>query len=275
MQTVIETITPAKAVEYLGTSMGNRPISKVVVKSYADSMKQGKWAENGVTIIFDDGGHLLDGHHRMHAVILAGIPVRFLVCRGVQSDVFTTIDQGRNKNLGQLLAMQSVENYNCVASVVNGNNTLVTTGRLFNTNSAKTRGRSNTEYYEEYRRDPQGYDEATAFGLEVYRIGRIVRPSWIGALYYYLSHTGGYDEEYVKRFFESVCSLDTSGIIAADELRKFIIKNDRSGRKLEPQFLFAIICKAWNYYVDGKPFKVLRFDTEREVYPVLKLKTEN
>jgi hypothetical protein len=39
MQTVIETITPAKAVEYRNSSLGNRPLSKTTVKSYADTMK--------------------------------------------------------------------------------------------------------------------------------------------------------------------------------------------------------------------------------------------
>ena len=40
---IVETITPQKAQEYLAKSGGNRNISKPVVRSYANSMKEGKW----------------------------------------------------------------------------------------------------------------------------------------------------------------------------------------------------------------------------------------
>lgn len=274
MQTVVETITPEKAMEYLKTSIGNRPISKTMVRSYADSMKKGRWAENGVTIIFDNEGHLLDGHHRMHAVVLAGIPVKFLVCRGVSHEVFITIDQGRNKNLGQLLAMQSVENYNCVAAVVGGNITLIGTGRLYNVNSAKHRRSTNAEFYDEYCKDPEGYEEAAGFALEIYRKERLIKPSWVGAIYYYLHHTGGYDKEFIKLFFKETSSLDTSKVKAADELRKFLIRNTRTGTMLKPEHLLAAIYKAWNYYVKGGIWKTLKYEPENEQFPTLELNTE-
>lgn len=157
MNFVTENITPAKAQEYLNTSTGNRPISKSTVHSYADTMKQGGWMLNGVPIVFDTDGHLLDGHHRLEAITLAGIPVKMDVCRGVQSEAFTTYDCGRHRSLGQLLAMQQVKNYNTVGSVVACNETLVRTGRIYPNNSVTSghqRRRTNTESYEIYTRDP-------------------------------------------------------------------------------------------------------------------------
>lgn len=277
MQTVIETITPAKAAEYLKTSQGNRPISKVSVRSYADSMRQGKWLLNGVAIIFDNEGHLIDGHHRLNAIVKADIPVQTCVCRGADPEAFKTIDQGRGKNLGQLLAMQQVENYNAVASIVNANNSLITSGRFWTNNGARSKEVTNADFYDEYQRNPAEYQEAGTYACEMYRQARIIKASWIGALYYYLSHTGGYKKDYVKRFFTAVCSLETSGISAADELRNFIIRNDRNrtdGAKLDNERLFAIICKAWNAYVTGKEVKKYKFDPEKEDYPTLKLNTE-
>lgn len=101
MNYVTENITPAKAQEYLNSSQGNRPISKVTVRSYADTMKKGKWMMNGVPVVFDVDGHLLDGHHRLEAITLAGIPVKMDVCRGVSPDAFTTFDCGRHRNVGR------------------------------------------------------------------------------------------------------------------------------------------------------------------------------
>lgn len=275
MQVVIETITPAKAVEYLKTSLGNRPISDSRVNDYAECLKNGKWLSNGETVKFDDGGHLMDGHHRLLAIEQAGIPLQTVVCRGIQPEAFVTIDQGRSKTLGQLLAMQNVENYNIVASVIGGNRTLVLNGRLWTNNGAKVKGTNNAEYYDEYMRDAKGYQEAAAFAREMYQKARMLRPAWIGSLYYFLTHTGCYKKEYVANFFRGVCNLNTSGINAADELRYFIIRNDRKEKRLEDSYLFAIVCKAWNYYVNNKPVKRYSFDSEKESYPKLQLNIED
>ena len=283
MQTVIETITPAKAVEYRNSSLGNRPLSKTTVKSYADTMKQGKWMLNGVPIIFDDEGHIIDGHHRIEAIISAGIPVQMTVCRGVPATAFVTIDQGRSKSLGQLLAMQQVDNYNIVASTVNGNKSLVLNGRLWTNNSAKTKGMNNADFYDEYQRNPEEYQEAASFAGEMYRQARILKASWVGSLYYYLSHTGGYKKDFVKKFFTATCGLETSGINAADQLRNYIIRSERtnpnkgnqkSNLNMKHEFLFAIVCKAWNAYASGKEVQRYNFNPEKESYPRLKLNIE-
>lgn len=275
MQTVIETITPAKAVEYLATSKGNRPISKIVVRSYADSMRQGKWFLNGVPIIFDNNGCVIDGHHRLNAIIQSGIPVQTAVCRGVQSEAFTTIDQGRSKSLGQLLAMQGTDNYNITASIVGGNDTLVKVGRLWVNNGVRSKRATNMDFYDEYQRNAKDYQEAASIAGELYRMARLITAAWIGSLYYYLVHTGCYSKDYVLTFLRAACGLDTSGINPADELRKYIIRNDRKDKRLSNELLFAIICKAWNAYVNNKIVKVYNFNPEKEPYPKLKLNIEN
>lgn len=275
MQTIIETITPAKAEEYLATSKGNRPLNKSAVRSYADSMLKGKWLLNGVPIIFDNKGCLIDGHHRLNAIIQSGIPVQTAVCRGVQSEVFTTIDQGRTKSLGQLLAVQKTENYNIVASIVGGNDTLVKVGKLWGDNGARLKHVSNMDFYDEYQRHAEDYQEAARIAGELWRLSRLIKTAWLGSLYYYLVHTGCYRGYFVYGFLRAVCCLDTSGINQADELRKFIIRNDRKDRKLSNELLFAIICKAWNAYVSNKTVKCYKFNPEKEPYPKLKLNFEN
>jgi hypothetical protein len=164
-----------------------------------------------------------------------------------------------------------VENYNIVASIVGSNKSLVLSGRLWTNNSAKNKGMSNADFYDEYKRDAKDYQEAAAFAREMYQKARMLKPSWIGSLFYFLTHTGCYKKEYVANFFRGVCNLDTSGINAADELRNFIIRNDRKEKRLEDSYLFAIVCKAWNYYVNNKPVKRYSFDAEKESYPKLQL----
>lgn len=275
MNYVTENITPAKAQQYLKTSDGNRPISKPTVHSYADTMRKGNWLLNGMCIIFDSEGHLIDGHHRLLGVIEAGVPVRFDVCRGVNSDSFTTYDCGRHRTIGQLLAMQGTKHYNLVGSIVTANDILIKRGRLTANNSQGgiTKGKqSNTEKYELYRRDPEGFDATAVIIVRLSSRCRIMQGSWAGGIYYYLTHTGGYTDAEVLPFFEALFSVDTTDVPVADMLRKAITKAAISGRKLLPETLWALTAKAWNYYVDGSTPKFLRYQPSVEDLPYLKTK---
>ncbi len=274
MSYVTECITPAKAQEYLQTSIGNRPISKVFVRSYADTMKKGKWLLNGVCIIFDNEGHLQDGHHRLHAVIEAGIPVRFDVIRGVDPNSFTTYDCGRHRTVGQLLAMQDIKHYNLVASIVVANERLIKSGRLTENNAVLRTSRvkeSNEEKYDFFRKDPEGFQKVAVIVIRLMSRCKILSGSWAGGIYYFLTHTGGYTDQEVLPFFEALFSLDTSDIPVCDLLRKAITKSAMEGKKIKAELLWALIAKAWNFYIEGASPKILRYQSTEEL-PKLKLK---
>jgi len=83
-----EKITPDMAQEYLKFNTENyRSLSKDRVISYASDMKNGRWQFNGESIKFSENGQLIDGQHRLQAIIRAGVPVDMLVIRGVKDDV--------------------------------------------------------------------------------------------------------------------------------------------------------------------------------------------
>lgn len=280
MQYAVETITPQKAREYFNTSQGDgkrfRPISQQYVHSYADTMKKGRWMENGEPIVFDSNGDLTNGCHRMLAVEEAGIPVRFLVVRGVDPDAFTTYDNGRHRTVGQLLCMQGVKNYNLVGSIVIANERLIKTGRLTENNTSsynrKTKT-SNDDNYQNYRRDPSGFDDTASYITKLMSRARVLSGSWAGGLFYYLTHTGGYHKEEVVPFFEALFSTDSSGIPTADMLRKRITTAALSGQKLKAEMLYALFVKAWNSYITGRDLKKLAYDSKKEnEYPRLILK---
>ena len=133
----VECITPAQAEKYLETSPENRisACSRRVVKTYADAMLNGEWVLNGETIVFDEDGRLMQGHHRMLAVVESGCSIDFLVVRNVPREkAWTTYNCGLKTNLGQMLAMKSVKNASLVAAIVNVNANLVKFGRIYANN---------------------------------------------------------------------------------------------------------------------------------------------
>lgn len=107
----IEVITPDMAKAYLGTSAGNRPIRKMAVRmKYAPDMKLGRWRLNGETVVFDEEGHLVAGHHRMSACVEAGTPFPTFVIRGTDPESVRTTDTGMSKHISDHLARDGYAN---------------------------------------------------------------------------------------------------------------------------------------------------------------------
>ena len=79
---VLRMVSPAEAKRNLETSERNRQINKARVQRYAEDMRAGKWSP-ATLLVFDEDGHMVDGHHRMLAVVEAGMAVPFCVLVGV------------------------------------------------------------------------------------------------------------------------------------------------------------------------------------------------
>lgn len=104
----VEKISPILAQAYLDKNCINRNPSIKRVNTYARDMENGNWKLNGETIIFDEDGKLINGQHRLMAVIQANVPVDFLVVRGVQRDA-TLQDRGRNRSAIDAMLMNGFD----------------------------------------------------------------------------------------------------------------------------------------------------------------------
>lgn len=93
------------AEEILGRSAPNRGVMHSRVLSLANEMRQRKWQLNGETIVISDKGTLLDGQHRLFAIIEFGAPVQITIATGAPESAFETIDTGRTRSAGDILGM--------------------------------------------------------------------------------------------------------------------------------------------------------------------------
>lgn len=104
------TITPVLAELWLQKNSHNRPISAGTVNIYARDMMAGNWQANGETIKFSTSGTLLDGQHRLTAIIESGVAIRTYVVFGLPDETFRTIDTGRRRQMGDVLAIEGEPN---------------------------------------------------------------------------------------------------------------------------------------------------------------------
>lgn len=110
--------TPALAERILDNNRLNRPLRQGRVEQYARDMKAGRWAANGETIKLTQDGDLLDGQHRLFAVVESGKEIEMLLVEGLDPAVMPTIDTGAPRTFGDVLGIQGGKNNLVTASVL-------------------------------------------------------------------------------------------------------------------------------------------------------------
>ena len=86
----VDPITPSEAAVYLKNNAMHRKIKQKKVDAYMKEMQDGQWKLNGKALIFDSNGRLLNGQHRLSAVIQSNVPLTTVVIRGVDPSVLET-----------------------------------------------------------------------------------------------------------------------------------------------------------------------------------------
>lgn len=90
----VVTITPDVASAWLKSNQHNRPVRRRHVAFLANEITRGNWQVNGQAIVISENESILDGQHRLMAIIEAGESVRTLVVYGISAEAFATIDTG-------------------------------------------------------------------------------------------------------------------------------------------------------------------------------------
>lgn len=97
----VEKISPAIAEKLLEKNYEeNRPLNKAVIRKLARQMEHGQFiGTNGEDILISKKGNLLDGQHRLHAVIRSEQTIMMGVKRGLPEtrEVFESIDGGLSR----------------------------------------------------------------------------------------------------------------------------------------------------------------------------------
>lgn len=118
MRTQVETITPERAEALLLGAAGlpQRAITPRRVNAFASAMRRGQWQVTHQGIGIDPDGVLVDGQHRLSAVVLAGVPVEMLVVYDVPREAFAVLDTGTARSTAATLHIAGVTDPNVAAA---------------------------------------------------------------------------------------------------------------------------------------------------------------
>lgn len=247
--TILETITPDRArkiIERNGKNGRNRNLSLNLVKDYARAILEKRWRSNGETIKIGYDGSLLDGQHRLHACIQANVSFTTFVAYDIDPDTFDTIDIGRKRTGGDVLAIEGCKNANVVSAMIRWIDAMEaqsTTGAIRLT-ADEIRLRWVTDSM---------LEESASQALHAKKI----LPPGMGAALHYLFAKR--DRDAADQFFTDL----GGGIGLAETDSVYVFRERLIGEKLGkaktlPEEKLAVGIRAWNHRRENKPTKILR-----------------
>lgn len=237
-------VDPAMAESWLAKNPNNRNIRQPVVQSYARDMVSGNWMLNGETLKFDTDGKLIDGQHRLSAVVTADVTVPMVVMRGVDADVMDTVDVGAKRTYADALRLQGEDNTTTLAAVVR-RAVMWQRGARTNTGAVRPTAREMNTFIAE---NPQ---IRTSGELAARLSTRTLLPaSVIGLCHWLFSPLEPDEADWFLARVADGDGLPSNSPVAA--LRNRIVKMRVGGGRVNETEALALVIYAWNAHRAGE-----------------------
>lgn len=101
-------VTPKMALEWLEKNhISQRIMRDHTMFQYASEIESDSWYFNGDTIVFDTEQDMVNGQHRLCAIVYTGIAIPCLIVTGVSLKARPTIDTGKKRNLTETTGFEA------------------------------------------------------------------------------------------------------------------------------------------------------------------------
>lgn len=260
IRTELTTITPEVARKLLEKNLHNRPVSRNHLDSLIGRMKRGEWNFNGDTICINHE-RLIDGQHRLMAVVESGVSIEALIVHGLSSEVFISKDDGRKRSASDALALMGEKNTTTLGA------SLVLLDRFEHGNVLSKDSYSNARVAEILSRHSQLPESVEkCFELKV-----IMPPSVASVCHYLFSKL---HPEKADQFIKDL--KDGESLIKSDPVyilreRLMAARMAKGKTKLASYYIMALTIKVWNARQKNQTVRYLKWTEagdSRESFPI-------
>lgn len=132
MKTEQVMMTPERAKFILSMNTGNRAIRRTSVATFVKKIQRGEWMCTHQGIAVANTGRLLDGQHRLLAIVETGSTVPLLLSTDCEESLFGGIDCGISRSNADLTAIprKVVEMLTVIGNIVSANRKGITPGEV-------------------------------------------------------------------------------------------------------------------------------------------------
>lgn len=246
-------LTPELAAEYLNRNPRNRKVSPRNYATIVRAITNGEWELNGEAIKIDASGFILDGQHRCHAVVEAGIAIKTFLIENLPATVQDTMDTGKSRTLADILAIRGEVNANTVAAIAR---------RIYISRRVSIRAATMASYPTTNKECLRFFDdndwirELTGPAKKVARFAKLPA-SLAGLLIASFSDIDTEDADYFFEHLMSGAELEPRSPILM--LRSSLASLHDSKGTTNQTYMAALTIKAWNKFRAGESVGTLKF----------------
>jgi hypothetical protein len=246
-------VTPEIAKNWLDRcNTRNRPVKKSLVAKYARLMTEGLWGITPDAISFDQDGVILNGQHRLQALVQSGTEQVFTISTGWPKETYGMIDTGCQRTSRDVLQLNGYQNAASLASAVNLIIAAETTRKFY---SFASRTAEEIEIFmKEYGEEM--INTLTCYGKKLQNKNvtdiRLFPEAALIAMMCVLEKHGHKRQDIIDFFHNVLCGENLKKGQPAFALRSRLLKNKSSIAKLKNDYICKISIKAFKASIQGK-----------------------
>ncbi len=264
IRSFLAVITPEQADEALRTSKGNRLLRETAIDQMAFQMENGEWTLTGEPIIFSIDGSLIDGHHRLSAVVRSGKSILSIVTEGIPLGAFAYIDIGIVRRPGDIFHLAGITDSNNSAAAVRASLEYQAAVGLLGIGSLQgARNPSKAFLVDLWKKDMEQWEEAASIGGRIYKALSASRAMITGMVFLFLS----VDSEKARAFCEDVITGASlvEGNAALTFRNNLMRASNQKMADSNRRSLMVKFCQCWNAYRKGQRLMVTRHNEAQPI----------
>lgn len=267
-------VTPELAQEWLeNTKFNNRHIVDRLVNKIARDIKSNKWVYDGNSIKFDKDDNLIDGQHRLWAILKSDMNVQCLIIRGLDDRAKNIIDTGKSRTNSDVLHFNGFIN---TASLANACRLAIgyrkNSGNLYDWAGGSAKANCSTS---EILNEAQENTKLVSSLQDVISKKFTKKFMGIGTAafchYIFTKKDKLMADEFFYLLEKGIDLPEGHPVLALRNcltLRDHLTSKLAKGGNYRSAYLIALVIKAWNVFRDGRrDIKRLKFGDD-EQYPV-------
>jgi len=262
MRVELVKINKTVAEEMLKNNDKNRNVKPRIVAQYVADMLKGQWKENtGELIKISKTNRLLDGQHRLMAIIKADIELTMYVAFELEDSIFDVLDIGAKRSDSDIFTIAGAKYASIIPSIIRLSNILNDGGKSSH-NSNSFLKQTSQSVLKEFNDNEDYYINISAKSVVFYhQFAKIMSPSLIGS---FIIHFNSKSSADCELFFSELCTGQNVTNQVIYLLRNKLIEDRTGTSKMDREHKNALIIKAWNFYRLRQDIKVLRYNKDVE-----------
>ena len=247
-------------------NINNRAVRTKKVAELAEVMKKGEWELSNDAIVVSEGNILLNGQHRLMAVVKSGMACPFILYTGAEDSSFDIMDTPIVRRLADAIARKGGKNSvwmeTTISRYMNLHEDLLSgwvSMKRFNSKTAGTR----RELVEMYDKHEKLFDKWVKWTYATISRGvRLVSGAQLAALAAFLERDLGHEEDKIKEYIKALVLDGATQHKTILAVRKKLMLHNMKKERLDRHDILRYLIRGWNDFLLNREVIFIKTDED-------------